>query len=1042
MLMPLHSDDEENRPPEETIVRRVQAAERELFEFRQSLERLTGEDAAEILFQAGYRDGVKYAQSIKRQRCCPSSSSYPVDLLKETLPPALGEFTLQEEELAEGWAVIRASNAFEARLSLQKQGIAPVPQCDYLRGVLSGFVQIFSSHSETLIAAETACLAKGDACCRFVIGTAMRLAAQGLRPSATRNPEQLRRESLRVLNEIAASDTSDLQSFLDQTLDRTLQTLQLDAGSIRLFTQDRDYLKLAARRGVEFSPEPVIAVGDTVAGDSVRQGQSVVTNDLARYSEAGRRIADTHGLRAMAALPLTVRGEVFGVFSVATRGERIFAPSEIEFLTAVAHHTGIVLENARLLEEAHNRQRRLANAIEEADSELRMRNEELTLLNRFASVISRAFDYQSLLKEACPELLKLIGFDSFCVYLNHPEERLARLAIIRGSGSRLVRKYALEVPYGQGFAGRVCESGKPILFSRFAEISNLTIHPKLQTIPVKTMISLPLRARDQVVAVLHLSTRKRREITERDRRILDAVSNMLGVAIDNALLYEQTRRREQEHVDLYEHAPDMYHTLDESGRITHCNLTESRTLGYSKRRLVGSLWQDLFLREYRDSVAESLARLASRQIRSFTLEAALTRKNGDTLEVSIRAIGQYVRDRYTGARVVMRDITAQKQLERQLIQAQKMESLGTLAGGVAHDFNNLLTGMVGYAALIRKRAAPQDPIHRYAETIEKSGHRAADLTRQLLVFAQSRPLEIRQIDLNSVVRESMLLMKHSLSKHITLVVNLSLAPCFIEADPIQMEQVLINLCMNARDAMPNGGKLTISTYHVLSSQVPLPSGAGEPSTPWAVLSVSDTGFGIDAQTRARIFDPFFTTKEPGKGTGLGLAMVYAIVSQHRGHVTVESEPGVGATFNVYLPALLEKRETPEESLELTIVRSEGSVLIVDDEPVICLLMRDALKELGITTYIAGNGQEAVEFYRAHGAYIDLVILDLVMPEMGGRETFWQLRALDPNIRILLMSAYSSDDTIEMLLKAGAKGFLQKPFQAGELLLAVNRALES
>jgi PAS domain S-box-containing protein len=1041
MLMPLHSDDENCPPDEETITRRAGDCERSLPDLRQSLESLTGGDAADLLLQAGYRDGTAYARWFRQRRpSLPPAASLNA-LLRETLPPALGEFSLEEEDLENGRAVIQTQNAFESRAYLHRHISAFAPRCDYLRGVIAGFAQVVADYHETLHAIETECMAAGGSCCRFVIATATQFVSKGFPPPPSTEPDRFRRESLRVLNEIAAGYTSNLQALMDQTLERTLQTLRMDAGSIRLFSENGNYLKLVARRGVEYSPELVIPVRDTVAGETVRQGRSVIANDLARYSETGSRFARERGFRAMAAFPLKARGEVLGILSVATRGERTFTPSEIEFLTAVAHHVGIVMENARLLEEAHIHQRRLENAIQEADSEMRTRNEELTLLNRFAYVISRAFNYQRLLKEACPELLKLIGFDSFCVYLNHPDERLARLAIIRGSGARLVRKYAREVPYGQGFAGRVCETGEPILFSRFDDISDLAIHPKLKTIPIKTMISLPLRARDQVVAVMHLSTRKLREITEQDRRILDSVSNMLGVAIDNALLYEKTRRSEQEYINLYEHAPDMYHSLDERGRIIHCNLTEARALGYARRSLIGSSWQDLFLKEYRISIAESLERLASRQQRSFTLEAALMKKNGESLEVSIRAVGQYARERYTGARVVMRDITAQKQLERQLIQAQKMESLGTLAGGVAHDFNNLLTGMVGYAALIRKRAAPHDPIYRYAETIEKSGQRAADLTRQLLVFARSRPLEIRQIDLNEVVRETMLLMKHSLGKQISLVVHLSHVPCYIEADPIQMEQVLINLCVNARDAMPDGGQLTISTYHALSSQAQSPPWNLDPPAPCVVLSVSDTGLGIDEQTRVRIFDPFFTTKEPGKGTGLGLAMVYAIVSQHRGHITVESEPGVGATFNVYLPALLKNALQPEERPEQTTVRRAGRVLIVDDEPVVCLLMRDALKEFGITTHIAGNGQEAVEFYRTHGTHIDLVILDMVMPEMGGRETFWQLRAIDPNVRILLMSGYSSDETVEMLLKAGAKGFLHKPCKFVELLSAVNRALE-
>jgi two-component system cell cycle sensor histidine kinase/response regulator CckA len=398
---------------------------------------------------------------------------------------------------------------------------------------------------------------------------------------------------------------------------------------------------------------------------------------------------------------------------------------------------------------------------------------------------------------------------------------------------------------------------------------------------------------------------------------------------------------------------------------------------------------------------------------------------------------------------VKEDITARKQaeearteLEEQLRQSQKMESIGRLASGVAHDFNNLLTVIQGYSTLMQARLPNGDPQMEMLDQIRLASERAAALTRQLLAFSRQQILTPAVLDLNELVANLHKMLGRLIGEDITLSMALQPELWSITADPGQIEQVIMNLVVNARDAMPTGGRLTIETGNVHLDDRYAQTHLEAPTGPCVLLAVTDTGHGMDEPTQVRIFEPFFTTKEAGKGTGLGLATVYGIVRQSGGHITVHSEPGQGATFKIYLPA---GPTVPEELAEprFHLVSRGGSetILLVEDEETVCDLVRRVLQAEGYTLLEAQRGDEALSLAGQHPGQIDLLITDVVMPQMSGRELAEQLKALRPQLKVLFMSGYTDDTVVRHGILTADIEFLPKPFSPGKLASKVREVLD-
>jgi len=386
---------------------------------------------------------------------------------------------------------------------------------------------------------------------------------------------------------------------------------------------------------------------------------------------------------------------------------------------------------------------------------------------------------------------------------------------------------------------------------------------------------------------------------------------------------------------------------------------------------------------------------------------------------------------------VLLDVTEQKQLQAHLSHSQRMEAVGQLASGVAHDFNNLLTIIKGYSSLLMDRNLADEDAHA-AREIQQAAERAAALTHQLLAFSRKQTLQPRVLDLNRIVHGLEMMLRRVLTENVELCIQTAPDLGAVKADPVQVEQVLINLVVNARDAMPKGGKLTIATAprEVLSDR-----GEGESlmrAGTYATLSVSDTGVGMDSETRARIFEPFFTTKDVGKGTGLGLATVYGIIKQSNGQIEVESEPGKGASFRVSLPRVEQEAVAPRKAtMTETHKHGTGTILLAEDEPLLRELGETILTQAGYKIQTAPNAEELKKFVAEHDGKIDLLLTDVVMPGMSGPELVRLVRARWPDVRVLYMSGYA-DDEIEDLDRDA--GFLQKPFTPMELTAKIAEML--
>ena len=387
------------------------------------------------------------------------------------------------------------------------------------------------------------------------------------------------------------------------------------------------------------------------------------------------------------------------------------------------------------------------------------------------------------------------------------------------------------------------------------------------------------------------------------------------------------------------------------------------------------------------------------------------------------------------------DVTETKNLRAQLLQAQKMEAIGTLAGGVAHDFNNLLQVVIGYSELIMMDPQISDKLRKNVKSINKVATNGADLVKSLLTFSRKTETKPKPINLNREIVQIKKLLDRTIPKMIEIELDLQEELSLINADSSQIEQVVMNLAVNARDAMPEGGRLILETENVILDAAYCAVHLDAAPGPHVLLSVSDTGQGMDKKTMERIFEPFFTTKALGKGTGLGLAMVYGLVKQHQGSIICYSEPEVGTTFKIYFPSLLPQNDSDESKISQSSIGGTETILLVDDEENVRDVGKDLLEGSGYTVITASSGREALELYRDKRSSISLIILDLIMPEMGGKECLEGLLKIDSSVKTLICSGYSANGTAKEAVATGAKGFISKPYNLNEMLAQIRRIID-
>jgi PAS domain S-box-containing protein len=521
----------------------------------------------------------------------------------------------------------------------------------------------------------------------------------------------------------------------------------------------------------------------------------------------------------------------------------------------------------------------------------------------------------------------------------------------------------------------------------------------------------------------------------------ELLQRALRYAIERRRAESAARQCEERFDDLFENAKDILFTLDLEGRITSLNKSAEEVMGWSRSEALQRNIKSLVAPEHFGLCGQMMRRIMNEEpLQHF--EISMLRKDGRRalLEASARLIRS--NGKKEGVQGIARDVTERRQLENMVRQSQKLEAIGRLSGGLAHDFNNLLCVISGHAEMLSERLEPASTALKSVNQIKKATDSAASLTRQLLAFGRKQVFHPQTLDLNAIVVESEKLLGRLIGEHIEFFTALDPTLGKVFVDPVQIEQVLVNLILNARDAMPQGGKLTIETSNIDLEEENESKRSLIPPGSYVMFAMTDTGCGMDDETQSRIFEPFYTTKELGKGTGLGLATVYGIVKQSGGFIWVYSEHGRGTTFKVYLPRVENSVTDPRPSnRQADACKGTETVLLVEDAEPLRALIREFLKLGGYAVLEAENGKEAIRIAGAFGGPIHLLLTDVVMPRMGGQQLAEQLMSIRPATKVLYMSGYPYEGIAHSGILSAGVVLLEKPFTREILTRRVRQVLD-
>lgn len=511
---------------------------------------------------------------------------------------------------------------------------------------------------------------------------------------------------------------------------------------------------------------------------------------------------------------------------------------------------------------------------------------------------------------------------------------------------------------------------------------------------------------------------------------------------------ELARQRNEENLRVtLESIGDAVIATDVDGRVVRMNPVAEHLTGWSIAEAQGQPLGDVFriVNLYsRETVDNPVSKvLRTNGVVGLANHTVLLSRSGEEHQIADSGAPIRSADGETvGVVLVFRDVTAEYALQERLRQSEKMEAIGQLAGGVAHDFNNVLTGIMGSAELLADHVSASEEAKEFLSIIVRSAEQAAELTSQLLSFARKEPARKVRFDVHDVLGDALGILRRTIGSHVATHTELQAGKSFVEADPMQLQSAFINLGINAAQAMPNGGKITVRTHQVSLCAAdcevsPFDVAEGD----YVAIDVADTGHGMAPEVLTHVFEPFFTTKGSHQGTGLGLAAVYGAVKCAGGAITAESEVGKGTTFRVLLPVVVESLDTTNEAETEVVAPGQGRILVVDDEPMVRATAETILRRYGYEVAVAEDGRAAAAWFRDHHEMVDLVLLDMIMPEMGGRECFEKLKAIDPNVKVILCSGFNHPHDVEEMSKAGLVGRLDKPYRREELGRMVREALE-
>ena len=666
---------------------------------------------------------------------------------------------------------------------------------------------------------------------------------------------------------------------------------------------------------------------------------------------------------------------------------------------------------------------------------------ETAAMNELIHTVALTLDRDTILQNVADAARQQCEADEVSIMLPTENDGELCVSVVKGEGRESI--LGKRVPIKGGIAGWVALQNETLTFQ--GNVNDPRFAPINPREAIHSSVSMPMTVGGKLVGILNVnSTKQRRPFTSGKVKALSILANVAAPALESARLHGEVREAEARYRSIFENAVEGMFQATPAGQITAANPALARILGYESPEELKTSVTDIEQQLYIDP-ARRVVFIKEIEIRGLVkgFEIQMYRKDRTRIWVSVSA--RATRDVngkslcYEGG---IEDVTERKHLEERLVQSQKMEAIGTLAGGIAHDFNNLLTAIIGYSQLAGGRVSKDEPIYKEIEEIRKAGMRAAELTSQLLAFSRKQVLQPKVINLNTIVDNISKMITRVIGEDFELVISLDPELGSIRADPGQMEQVIMNLAVNARDAMPRGGKLIIETADIFLDEAYARLHLRVQPGPHVMLAVSDTGCGMDAETRSRIFEPFFTTKDQGKGTGLGLSTVYGIVKQTGGDIWVYSEPGRGTTFKLYLPRVEEKAAQPYQ--ELRQVRSAGTetVLLVEDELQVRNLAALVLRERGYEVVEASSGEEALCIAKEYAGKIHLLLTDVVMPQMSGKELSEQIKRTRFDIKVLFASGYTGDAVLHHGVFEADMEFIQKPFTPNALANKVRQVLNT
>ena len=705
-----------------------------------------------------------------------------------------------------------------------------------------------------------------------------------------------------------------------------------------------------------------------------------------------------------------------------------------------------VLERTAELSKTNDSLRQEIDLREQVEGQLRKSLNRESALRKIDEKILSGADFHEALEIACDAVVDM-GYRMCWVGLAEPDYTI-RPATIRGIAGEFLAELQMrwdESPQGNIPPGIAIRTERTYVCTDIPASSLYRPWREgAEKAGYRSSVTIPLKSREGIIGCLAVLNGHAGDLPPEEIRNLETFAQQCTVALVNAKRLEELRVVHSRLTSYIERMPLGNIEHDREFRIAGWNPAAERIFGWSADEVMGKHPFELIVPpEMQAHVSTLWSKLREGDDPSDDSAGPALRKDGKV--VDCEWFSTALRDAtgtMTGLITLVHDITEKVRLEKQLLLAQKLESVGTLAGGIAHDFNNALTGIVGFGELLRSRVAGDEQALHDLDEILRCAEHASTLTRQLLAYARRQVIEPVNLNLSTLASDLMKLIGKVVGEHIEVKTSLEKNIPTIHADRGQIEQVLMNLCLNARDAMPEGGRLVVETRDVYLEEEYVRQNPYMKTGRYALLAVSDTGVGMDEKTRERVFDPFFTTKGPDKGTGLGLAMAYGIVKQHGGFIHLYSEPGKGTSFKVYFPAVeVPPDAVPGKHMEDIVRGGTETILLAEDEEAIRSLVERTLKELGYNVLVARNGEEAIEIFRRNKE-IDLAVLDVVMPRKGGKEAFEEMHKSNPNLKVIFMSGYTANAIHDSFVLIAGMPFLQKPFGPTILARKIREVLDA